>query len=79
MRARCGIASRRPSKQGQRGAVERRRTGNNEGGDRTYDLVIPSPPPFHCSSLPLLRRSPASNTTPRAHSLMFGGALKNHI
>ncbi|CAD6192813.1 unnamed protein product [Caenorhabditis auriculariae] len=71
MRARCGIASRRPSKQRQRGAVERRRTGEHERtGDRTYDLVLPSPPPFHCSSLPLLRRSPASNTTPRAHSLI---------
>ncbi|CAD6193940.1 unnamed protein product [Caenorhabditis auriculariae] len=73
MRARCGIASRRRSKQRQQGAVEKRRTGEHEvieDGDRTYDLVLPSPPLFHCSLLPLLRPSPASNTTPRAHSLI---------
>ncbi|CAD6199138.1 unnamed protein product [Caenorhabditis auriculariae] len=54
------------------GAVK---NGVSEGGDRTYDLVLPSPPPFHCSSLPLLRRLPASNTTPRAHSLIHGKNL----
>ncbi|CAD6195990.1 unnamed protein product [Caenorhabditis auriculariae] len=42
----------------------------SKDGDRTFDLVLSNPPPFHCSSLPLLRRSPAGNTTPRAHSRM---------
>ncbi|CAD6199146.1 unnamed protein product [Caenorhabditis auriculariae] len=33
-------------------------------------LGITSPPPFHCSSLPLLRQPSDRNRTPRAHSLV---------
>ncbi|CAD6194650.1 unnamed protein product [Caenorhabditis auriculariae] len=38
-----------------------------------------SPPPYHCSSLPLLRQPSDRDRTPRSHALVLGGALKVHI